>query len=62
MSNDHQAPEGEANNPDAGDKIASLFEVKEERAGLRRGIYLLPNSVTTGALFSGFYAIIAAFS
>jgi len=26
----------------------------------RRGIYLLPNMFTTGALFSGFYAIIAA--
>lgn len=26
----------------------------------RRGIYLLPNLFTTGALFSGFYAIIAA--
>ena len=42
--------------------ISSLFEVKEERAGLRRGIYLLPNLITTGALFSGFYAIIAAMS
>ena len=27
----------------------------------RRGIYLLPNLFTTGALFAGFYAIIAAF-
>jgi len=26
----------------------------------RRGIYLLPNLLTTGCLFSGFYAIIAA--
>ena len=26
----------------------------------RRGIYLLPNLLTTGALFAGFYAIIAA--
>ncbi len=42
--------------------ISSLFEVKEERAGLRRGIYLLPNLITTGALFSGFYAIVAAMS
>jgi CDP-diacylglycerol--serine O-phosphatidyltransferase len=25
----------------------------------RRGIYLLPNLITTGALFSGFYAIVA---
>ena len=30
------------------------------RAGLRRGIYLLPNLITTGALFSGFYSIIAS--
>ena len=27
---------------------------------LRRGIFLLPNLITTGALFSGFYAIVAA--
>lgn len=26
----------------------------------RRGIYLLPNLLTTGAMFSGFYAIVAA--
>ena len=26
----------------------------------RRGIYLLPNLITTGALFAGFYAIVAA--
>ena len=26
----------------------------------RRGVYLLPNLLTTGALFSGFYAIVAA--
>jgi len=42
--------------------ISSLFEVKSERAGLRRGIYLLPNLITTGALFSGFYSMIAAMS
>ena len=29
-----------------------------KRQGLRRGIYLLPNLITTGALFSGFYSII----
>ncbi|OGT26529.1 MAG: CDP-diacylglycerol--serine O-phosphatidyltransferase [Gammaproteobacteria bacterium RIFCSPLOWO2_02_FULL_42_14] len=28
--------------------------------GLRRGIYLLPNLFTVGALFAGFYAIVAA--
>jgi len=26
----------------------------------RKGIFLLPNVITTGALFAGFYAIIAA--
>ena len=26
----------------------------------KRGIYLLPNLITTGALFAGFYAIVAA--
>lgn len=31
-----------------------------QRKGLRKGVYLLPNLVTTGALLSGFYAIIAA--
>lgn len=29
-------------------------------AARRRGIYLLPNLLTTGALFAGFYAILAA--
>ena len=28
----------------------------------RRGVYLLPNLLTTGAMFSGFYAIVAAMS
>lgn len=31
-----------------------------DNSGRRRGIYLLPNLITTGALFSGFYAIVAA--
>ncbi len=30
------------------------------RGGLRKGIYLLPNLVTTGGLFAGFYSVIAA--
>ena len=33
---------------------------KPKRQKLRRGIFLLPNLFTTGALFAGFYAIIAA--
>lgn len=32
----------------------------EDRRQRRRGIYLLPNLFTTGTLFAGFYAIIAA--
>ena len=39
-------------------EVASLHD----RKGLARGVYLLPNLITTGALFSGFYAIIAAMS
>ncbi len=33
---------------------------KEIRKNMGKGIYLLPNLFTTGALFAGFYAIIAA--
>ena len=33
---------------------------KDSRRRPRRGIYLLPNLITTGALFAGFYAIVAA--
>ncbi len=33
---------------------------KPSRKSLRKGIFLLPNLFTTGALFAGFYAIIAA--
>ena len=36
------------------------MEDNNARLPLRRGIYLLPNLLTTGALFAGFYAIIAA--
>ena len=36
------------------------MEEHVSRAPVRRGIYLLPNLITTGALFAGFYAIIAA--
>lgn len=41
---------------------SSLSAERDEKTGIRRGIYLLPNLITTGALFSGFYAIIAAMS
>lgn len=57
-------PQEAHNDPEHDDRnvISNLFDIKEERAGLRRGIYLLPNLITTGALFSGFYAVIAAMS
>ena len=32
----------------------------EKRENLRKGVYLLPNLVTAGGIFAGFYAIIAA--
>jgi len=35
-------------------------DLDEARRPVRRGIYLLPNLITTGALFAGFYAIVAA--
>ena len=52
----------EEQNPD---ELGVTFEVVEgEMEGgkkvRRKGIYLLPNLFTTGALFSGFYAIVAA--
>lgn len=33
---------------------------RKEREERRRGIYILPNLITTGGLFCGFYAVIAA--
>lgn len=43
-------------------EVGDSYEVMEaERLGQRgKGIYLLPNLITTGALFAGFFAIIAA--
>ena len=38
----------------------SFMDTFEEKPRRRRGIYLLPNLLTTAALFSGFYAIVAA--
>ena len=36
------------------------MDTNEPKKNRRRGIYLLPNLFTTGALFSGFYAITSA--
>ena len=46
-----------ADRPNLGDRIKNRFSGMPNR---RRGIYLLPNIITTGALFAGFYAIVAA--
>lgn len=35
------------------------LDIHDEGKTRRRGIYLLPNLITTGALFAGFYAIVA---
>jgi len=35
-------------------------ETSQKKRNPRRGIYLLPNLLTTGALFTGFYSIVAA--
>ncbi|MDT8399974.1 MAG: CDP-diacylglycerol--serine O-phosphatidyltransferase [Pseudomonadales bacterium] len=47
-----------------GDSLLLIDDHEEEvseggRKVRRRGIFLLPNSLTTGALFAGFYAVIA---
>lgn len=42
----------------AGSRRERFRERMRERR--RRGIYLLPNLITTGAMFAGFYAIVAA--
>lgn len=34
--------------------------ISEKRENLRKGVYLLPNLITSGSLFAGFYVIIAS--
>ncbi len=43
----------------AGEPRASRGGADSDGVRTRRGIYLLPNLITTGALFAGFYAIVA---
>ena len=45
------------------DPSSTRFPMPQPETAIKprgRGIYLLPNLLTTGCLFSGFYAIIAA--
>lgn len=65
----HNAPEALPVENDSGkalvDEALTLIDDHEEvvseggRSVRRRGIYLLPNLLTTGAMFAGFYAVIA---
>ncbi len=46
-----------------GEKVVNLKQGQNsETVGRRKGIYLLPNLLTTGALFAGFYAVLSGFS
>jgi CDP-diacylglycerol---serine O-phosphatidyltransferase len=45
--------------PPAAPEEAEILELRRPR---RKGIYVLPNAVTLGALFAGFYAIVMAMS
>jgi CDP-diacylglycerol--serine O-phosphatidyltransferase len=44
------------------EKIVQIEQSEGKARRRGRGIYLLPNLLTTGALFAGFYAIVAAMS
>jgi CDP-diacylglycerol--serine O-phosphatidyltransferase len=49
------------------DKVVELNQDQHSDAAMpprrpRKGIYLLPNILTTGALFGGFYAVLSGFS
>jgi len=40
--------------------LSTQIDAKDDAKPRRKGIYLLPNFLTTGCVFSGFYAIVAA--
>lgn len=46
-------------NPPVEDEDTVDIDLHDEAKTRRRGIYLLPNLITTAALFAGFYAIVA---
>ncbi|CAI8163654.1 MAG: Uncharacterised protein [Cellvibrionales bacterium UBA7375] len=54
------------NNADNSEKIVEIDSFSEAKSGDKsrpgKGIYLLPNLLTTGALFGGFYAVLSGFS
>ena len=53
-------------NPENSEKIVEIDSFSDtknaETSRPRKGIYLLPNLLTTGALFGGFYAVLSGFS
>ena len=68
QNNSEKAQQSNEDQAASGDGLDSLLpidehveEVSEDGKKVQRsGIYLLPNLVTTGALFAGFYAVISA--
>ena len=54
------------NNTENAEKIVEIDSFSEAKPSSssrpRKGIYLLPNLLTTGALFGGFYAVLSGFS
>ena len=44
------------------DKVVNFKPAAGDMSARRKGIYLLPNLLTTGALFCGFYAVLSGFS
>lgn len=57
-----EQPGGRRDDPAPADSAAVSRRPQAARIrGRRRGVYLLPSIFTTGALFAGFYAMIAAF-
>jgi len=51
------------NKADSTENVVNLKSTAVEEPPVRRkGIYLLPNLLTTGALFGGFYAVLSGFS
>ncbi|MGI9323094.1 MAG: CDP-alcohol phosphatidyltransferase family protein, partial [Pseudomonadales bacterium] len=57
-----KAADGSLQKADDGSSTEHTVTRFPRRQGLKRGVYLLPNLITTAALFAGFYAIIAAMS
>jgi len=58
MTDEPQAPKSDEAAVESGEVVEE--EVVEGAKVRRKGVYLLPNALTTASLFSGFYAIVAA--